>query len=863
MKRYKHYFCLIITSLCFVLILSLSSGINAKAAENHNVGEVTALAGITVDKNGNVITKKKTVTREEFAQMLVLASPYAGEANSTATRKLFKDVPANNPKASYIQIAVSKGYMRGYLGGMFRPAKAITLKEAIYGTLGILGYTNEDFTNSSTGRYEKYKELGLGLNILKNESGTLTVTDCQNLFYNLLNAKQKSGEIYAKTLGYELTSKDKIDADELLNTKLEGPFLGSDNWQKNRNVKLSSYTIYRNNKKTTSKNFQSTDIIYFSKAIKTIWIYNDKSYGIIENISYLQNEPQDITISGTTYAIETPKAMKKTLNSNTIKKGSLVAILLGKDSKASFLYPIDMIRANNDWKAKLASDLNDYTVYKNDEKSSSANIAKGDILYYSKPIKTAWVYNKSTFGSLDSITYNQAEPQEMTVAGKTYAIDNPKYIRTLMKTESIQTGMPVVLLFGWENKIADILPLTGIVAKGNWEQKLTSSLTDYTIFKNGIKITGSSIESYDLVYYSNTLKNIWVYDKKVYGVLNSISPSVTTPEEIVVAGKSYSLKQPALNTYNTTVSDNLLENSWGKRLRDNGLHTGDNVVVLFGYDGNVADILSVSQLPVTITGYVLSVQDKVVQDVNQISSVKQVINLVDTEGFLREFPCNNNTIDKGSLVEINFNLGQTTIKELQASSSLYDIKSKKMASNVRILAVKGQSYATLSPSDLEEISWADGAVSYYKTNTSGEVTDIILYNIANSGYQFGILQKVTYSDYGDSAQLHFMIDGKETNLTTDNLNLNLNLGVKSVLVENNEVKDIQSLNEVRISYVSGKQANTGDGVYRISDNVQVYFSKDDKYYAGSLDQIKDYNSVRVNGFLEKSQGPICIIVISN
>ncbi len=423
--------------------------------------------------------------------------------------------------------------------------------------------------------------------------------------------------------------------------------------------------------------------------------------------------------------------------------------------------------------------------------------------------------------------------------------------------------MPVVLLFGWENKIADILPLTGIVAKGNWEQKLTSSLTDYTIFKNGIKITSSSIESYDLVYYSNTLKNIWVYDKKVYGVLNSISPSVTTPEEIVVAGKSYSLKQPALNTYNTTVSDNLLENSWGKRLRDNGLHTGDNVVVLFGYDGNVADILSVSQLPVTITGYVLSVQDKVVQDVNQISSVKQVINLVDTEGFLREFPCNNNNIDKGSLVEINFNLGQTTIKELQASSSLYDIKSKKMASNVRILAVKGQSYATLSPSDLEEISWADGAVSYYKTNTSGEVTDIILYNIANSGYQFGILQKVTYSDYGDSAQLHFMIDGKETTLTTDNLNLNLNPGVKSVLVENNEVKDIQSLNEVRISYVSGKQANTGDGVYRISDNVQVYFSKDDKYYAGSLDQIKDYNSVRVNGFLEKSQGPICIIVISN
>jgi hypothetical protein len=851
------------TSLFLVLILTLSSGINAKAAVKQNAGEVTALAGITVDKNGNVISKKKTVTREEFAQMLVQASPYAGDAKNTATRKLFKDVPTKSSKASYVQIAVSKGYMRGYLGGMFKPTKAITLKEAIYGTLGILGYTNDDFTNSSTGRYEKYKELGLSLNISKKESDTLTLTDCQNLFYNLLNAKQKSGEVYAKTLGYELTAKDKIDADGLLNKKLEGPYLGKESWQKKLSSKLSTYTIYKNNKKTTSKSFQSTDTVYYSEALKTIWVYSGKAYGVVENITYSQSEPQDITIAGTTYTVETPKTMKKTLNSSSIKKGSLVAVLIGRDDKVSYLYPIEMLSTYSDWKTKVGSDLSDYTVYKNDEKASSATIANGDILYYSKALKTAWVYNKTTFGSLDSITYSQTEPQELTVAGKSYSVDNPKNLKALIKKESIQTGMPVVLLFGWENKVADILPLTGIVAKGNWEQKLTAPLTDYTIYKNGAKITTNNIESYDLVYYSNALKNIWVYDKKVYGVLNTISPSVTAPEEITVAGKTYSLKQPALNTYNTTSSDNLLENSWGKRLRDNGLSTGDNVVVLFGYDGNVADILSVEQMPVTITGYVLSIQDKVVQDSSKVSSVKRVINIVDTEGVLREFPCTDTTIEKGSLVEINFNYGQTAIKELQASYSLNDITSKTLASSVRILAVKGESYSTLTPANLKEISWADGAASYYKTNSSGEVTDVILYNIANSGYKFGILKNVTYSEYDSSAQLTFILDGNETTLTTNDLKLNLGTGAKSVLIENNEVKDIQSLTEVRISYISGKQANAGGSVYRISDNVEVYFSKDGKYYAGSLDQIKDFNSVLVNGFLEKSQGPIRIIVVSN
>lgn len=864
MKRHKLCNYLILTGLFFALILSLPAGISTKAAVKQSAGEVTALAGITVDKNGTLISKKKIVTREEFAQMLVQASPYSGEVKNIANRKLFKDVKTTNPKASYIQIAVSKGYMRGYLGGMFKPTKAITLKEAIYGTLGILGYTKEDFTSSSTRRYEKYTELGLSLNISKKESNSLTLADCQNLFYNLLNAKQKSGEIYGKTLGYELNSKDKVDADALLSKKLEGPYLAKESWKKKLSSKLSTYTIYKNNKKTTSKSFQDNDIIYFSESLKTIWVYTDKVYGIIENITYSQDEPQDITLAGTTYTVETPKNMKKSLTSSSIKKGSLVALLIGRDGKASYLYPIEMINAQSDWKSKLGSDISDITVYKNDEKSSSANIEIGDILYYSKALKTVWDYNKKTFGSLDVITYSQTEPQELTVAGKSYTVDNPKSLKTILKKSSIQTGMPVVLLFGWENKVADVLPLTGIVAKGNWEQKLTSPLTDYSIYKNGGKVTGSDIQSYDVVYYSNSLKSIWVYDKKVYGVLTSISPSVTAPEEIVVAGKTYSLKQPALNTYNYTNSDNLLENSWGKRLRDNGLGTGDNVVVLYGYDGNIADILSVNQMPMTFTGYVLSLENKIVKDSNDVTNLKQVINIVDSEGILRDFPCTDSTITKGSLVEINFSYGLTTIKKLETySSTLNDITSQKLSPNVRILAVKGQSYSKLTVAELKEVTWADGATIYYKTNSAGEVTDVILYNLANSGYKFGILKDVTYSGYDSSAQLNFMIDGNETTLTANNLELNLGTGAKSVLIENNEVKDIQALTEVRISYISGKQANTGSSVYRISDDVQVYFSKNGKYYSGSLDQITDFSSALVNGFLEKSQGPIRIIVVTN
>ncbi len=36
--------------------------------------------------------------------------------------------------------------MTGYLDGTFKPDQPVKLREAVYGVLALLGYTNEDFT---------------------------------------------------------------------------------------------------------------------------------------------------------------------------------------------------------------------------------------------------------------------------------------------------------------------------------------------------------------------------------------------------------------------------------------------------------------------------------------------------------------------------------------------------------------------------------------------------------------------------------------------------------------------------------------------------------------------------------------------
>jgi hypothetical protein len=870
LKRNKNRIHLIIACLTLLLSFSCVNEHQVSASTNQKASEVTALAGITKDNKGNKVAKKTYVTRAEFAQMLVQASPYSLEAKQKSRLTLFIDVSKNNVKAAYIQMAVSKGYMRGYLGGTFKPNKNITLKEAIYGTLGILGYTNKDFSNNfSDARYEKYKELGLSKNINRKETDSLTITDCENLFYNLLNAKQKSGDIYGKVIGYTLDENGKIDTDALLTKKSKGPYVVQKGWEKKLTSKLSSYDIYINNTIATKEEIKDYSIAYCIDGLQKIMIYQDSVNGQIENITMSQNEPQDITISGTTYAIETPKKMKTLLKTNGIKKGMFVSLLLGKDDKISYILPIQSTYADNNLSTRLSFDLTNATIYKNDKLVALTAIKNYDLIYYSKELHTLWAFSKKTFGSLDSITYNQTEPQELTVLGTSYPVSNPAEMKKILKSSSIQTGMPVVLIFGWDEKVVSVLPLSSFVALDNWQQNLSFPLSEATIYKNGSKVTSTSIQSYDVIYYSKELKSLWIYDKKAYGILNSISPTVSTPSEIVVAGKTYSLKLPPVNLKTTINSDdqNLIENAWGKRLLNNGVKSGDNVVVLFGYNGDVADVYPVAKMPVTLTGYVLSVDNQLVKDANQTSVIKQVVHIVDTNGILHDFQCSDTTIIKGSVVEVSFQYGVANVTKLNSNnSSLSDITTKKLADNIRVIAVSDQNYSTISATELKEMIWGVSNTIYCKLNAAGEITDLILRNTFNTGFQYGILKDVSFSQIDESTsltKLSFRINGTDSTISTDEPKWSLNIGPKAIKFEDNEIKDMYDLTSLRISYISGNQANTGNSVHRIADDVQVYYYKNGKYYDASLSDITSLQNSIVNGYIYQSQGPIQIIVVTN
>ena len=49
-----------------------------------------------------------------------------------------------------IRTAATNSWMSGYLGGNFKPDEGVTMRDAIKAVLGVLGYTNEDFSGGGS-----------------------------------------------------------------------------------------------------------------------------------------------------------------------------------------------------------------------------------------------------------------------------------------------------------------------------------------------------------------------------------------------------------------------------------------------------------------------------------------------------------------------------------------------------------------------------------------------------------------------------------------------------------------------------------------------------------------------------------------
>ncbi len=344
-------------ALAVVMAATAVNPMISQASSNFDLRKkVIGISGIM-----NTVNTSMTVTRGEFASMLVNASSYRSTVSGTSNTSVFADVPRNHEYAASIRIAAEQGYMNGYLGGNFKPEEYITLQDAVKGLLGLLGYENTDFTGDQTGsRLSKYHFLELDENLNKDPDEILKKEDCINLFYNLLKADTKSGTMFGTSLDCELTSDGEINPFSMVDNSLKGPRVVKSKSRLSTYLpfKLSDANVYldgeavKNSSEAVTVAFDSTDgvVVYYHTLSKTVWLYtvgneneNGRSaaFGEITNVVYNSTDlmtPSAIILDdGNTYSLTSTEMQFAFSSYGELRVGDTVNVVytLSTDSEGN------------------------------------------------------------------------------------------------------------------------------------------------------------------------------------------------------------------------------------------------------------------------------------------------------------------------------------------------------------------------------------------------------------------------------------------------------------------------------------------------------------------------------------------------
>ena len=321
-----------------VLLGSAPAAFAASEASDSVIEQVIRATGIMEgDADGNM-NLDNTVTRAEYAKMLVAASTYQDKVSGASNSSPFKDVPYTHWAAGYIKTAVEQGWLSGYLDGSYKPNNTVTLEEAATGVLKLLGYTTEDFSGSYPyGQLALYESLGLDANITASQGTAMTRRNMMYLFYNLLNAETKDGQVYAQTLGYTLNDSGEIDYLSIVSDTMQGPYVVSGSLSDI--VSGENKTVYRNGYASIADAVQKYDVVYYNDS--TIWAYANAVTGTYQSAVPSASSPTSVTVAGVSYEIDTSDAALALSTLGGLNIGDIVTLLLGRDGKVAAALPAD------------------------------------------------------------------------------------------------------------------------------------------------------------------------------------------------------------------------------------------------------------------------------------------------------------------------------------------------------------------------------------------------------------------------------------------------------------------------------------------------------------------------------------------
>ena len=523
--------------ICVVLALSLATAVLAQTSQA-DAERLLGVLGIMNGDNSGELHLERSVTRAEFSKMLVCASSFKDSITKTAISTGFSDVAAEHWAAPYIRVASANKWIYGYSDGRFAPSDNIKLEEAATMLLRVLGYTSADISGAyPNGQLALYESLDLDICVEAQKGEIVDRKDAMFMLVNLLNAKTRGGQVYAQTLGYTLNVDGEIDINKALADELDGPYvyLGE-----NMPFMGEGTKYIKDIALIAHSELEKYDILYYSKAIDTVWVYRNAVTGKYNSAIPSVSAPTSVNVGTKSYALETTEAAFDLSFMGKFEPEDMVTLLLGKDGGVAAVIPVDeYIYVDNDNYLELVEGTlegpfvvkssynalglpaSGLSVKRNDKPSSIGEIKQYDVVYYSEIAKTLLVYSASVSGTYTSAIPNADTPAQITVAGNTYTLANSEVALSVSAIGTFRPGDFVTLLLGRNNEVAGVVStseyaesvygiITSLASENHTDHTgLTYSAktaTDMTTRGNTLKLEGikSNLSSGDIVKISYT-----------------------------------------------------------------------------------------------------------------------------------------------------------------------------------------------------------------------------------------------------------------------------------------------------------------------------------------------------------------------
>ncbi len=388
---------------------------------------------------------------------------------------------------------------------------------------------------------------------------------------------------------------------------------------------------------------------------------------------------------------------------------------------------------------------------------------------------------------------------------------------------------------------------TAMQGVGVSREKLESAI----VIRDGLASSLSQLQSYDVLYYSDATYTLYAYCDKISGVYEEASPSKAAVSSVKISGTNLSIETQ-------TAAQKLGEKAGSYKIND-------RVTVLLGKDGAVVDVVDLNSSDTSAYVILLSVEDKVSEDVDSKGRTEKYVNVLTGNGLNMQYKTQKDYSKAiGSLCKLTFDAdGYAEFAQVSYSTVTGDIDKNNrkigdhwLTNDATILEIlsspsDGQGVAVARKIELSEINvdtlTSSMVVHAQTTGSFGDINLLVLRNVSGDKNQYGLLLKnnsrIVERENGMgsiSGNYEIMVGATSTTYSTNFATSFAAGSAVGFYLENNSLKELFLLNAVKtsgkVSAIDFSRIRVGNSVYKLANNVQIYQKKG----------TGDYRSVSVN-----------------